>query len=329
MMVFAKKKQQGIEAKENPNIYLEQMAIKVRQLSPGEVAERFKDKGPFIPEMFPSKRTFEINGRVYGVTFKKRFLELRMDPKAKDLTVLKAYISVADAAIGKLSSMVENYDRKEFPLVIISEKPSRMIAGTHVMVGDDPFPSIASVIEVNKDELERLSNLPKNNLAGLYTATTATLKSIESTLLHEAIHDFRGHYFGSKRENLALLGGFLRDPAGNWSDHDRFEALSKALRDDQNPTKEQLEWAKRYKEHIEEWSKIAKILILELNKIFPKVAIPESRSGQLYLVTRLHSYYSEVPQEKRDEIFRGYIRLPDEKIDQIADDARQKFKLEF
>jgi hypothetical protein len=204
-----------------------------------------------------------------------------------------------------------------------------MIACTRTEVGDDPFPSVASVTEINKNELEKLSNLPKNKLAGLYTATAAALKSIQSTVLHEVIHDFRGHYFGSKKENLALLGDFLRDPELNWDNYDRFAALSKALRDDQNPTKEELKWAREYKEHIEEWSKIAKILILELNQIFPKIPIPESRSGQLDLVARLHSYYSEVPQEKRDEIFRRYIRLPDEKIDQIADNARQKFKLEF
>lgn len=239
----------GVAQAEKPNIFLEEMAVKVRQLPPPEAAERFKESGlsisdVFLEEAFPKKRTFEINGRVYGVAVKKGSFELRADPKIRDLTVLKAYIFLVDSAVDKFSKMVESYDRKEFPLVIAS-KPKSYVAGTYPLLGEGPFPSVASTIEVNKEELIELSNIPRNKSAASYPLTASTLKKIETDLLHELIHDFRARYFESRRENLSLLGDFLRDPAANW-DYNNFRDLSLTLRYDPSLTKEEFGFAKMF-----------------------------------------------------------------------------------
>ncbi|NYZ76236.1 hypothetical protein H0N98_03225 [Candidatus Micrarchaeota archaeon] len=317
---------------EKPNLFLEGMAIKVRQLSPLEVKKIFGDRPPaervlesnskkeyifgekegiFVQEkLFPDDSAFEINGRIYGVRLK--------GSGKHDTTSLKAFVYQLDKAAEKMSNIAEGYERKTFPIEIF---------GGHGM-----FASNEHITRIGEEHLKELSESFKH---GDYN----TAGEIQSIFFHELIHHFRGDIYGAikpsskSNESMPILGDFLYNPKrkefvdlfNNPESHEVYQELSVSAF-------ERIRTGKGlpgYRSHDKDWVNISKILLWEYKQLHPEFSIPESLLGQMKLVSRLPDLYENIPQEQRDAILKKYIKLPDEDIEKVATGRGRELKLKF
>lgn len=289
-----------VAVEEKPNIFLEEIAVKVRRLSPSELESRFKFWA--VKEMFPGNRSFEKDGRVYGITYAyENDVESSTVPIPKrfDETTLKLFIYNLDKAVGRFNGIAGNHARNDFPMEIDAGKDFHTFSGFQISAGDAYLEQLSKSIGTKK-----------------YAAASA---SVQSQFLHELVHDLRENLEQNRfRENLTQLAEFLYDPKTN---KDRNETFARAS---QNVLAGNM--ADSYDK---EWSGSLKILLWEYKQLHPDFSIPEKQEGLAELFKNLPILFGDVPQEKRNAILRKYLLMPDAEVDRLAASYGEKLGLKF
>jgi hypothetical protein len=287
-------------AQEKPNIFLEEIAVKVRRLSPSELDNKFKSWA--VKEMFPGNRSFVKDGRIYGITYAYENdvrVSTGLIPKRFDETTLKLLIYNLDKAVGRFNGMAVNHGRNDFPIEIDTESIFHTFSGYQISAGETYLEQLSKSIGTEK-----------------YAAVSA---SVQSQFLHELVHDLREFLDQNRfRENLTQLAEFLYDPKTNEYRNETF------VRASQNVLAGNM--ADSYDK---EWSGSLKILLWEYKQLHPDFSIPEKQEGLAELFKKLPSLFGDVPQEKRDAILKKYLLMSDEDIDKRVASYAGELKLKF
>ncbi|MCX6776746.1 MAG: hypothetical protein NTY73_02100 [Candidatus Micrarchaeota archaeon] len=295
---------------EKPNVFLEGIASRVRQLPPSElerigedrpesVRERVREK---IKNKFPPNLSFEINGRIYGITYNEGVRPL-------DLTVIKAFIYQLDVAASRFPTIEGcdpyTYSGKQLPIFV--DKGS---------LGYFQFYN-SFQIRIGRDDIEELAKFPKD-----YKDISML---IQSGAFHEYIHMLQVDLClnkmmprGSASELVSQLGEFLYNPKENKLVNDNFKGYVEGFRK-----------GEKIGEHGSDWITMTKILLWEYRQLTPSFSIPESREAQIDLISKLDSLYADMPQKQRDEIIKKYVVLSHDEIEKRSAACSKELNLKF
>jgi hypothetical protein len=292
-----------------PNIFLEDMATKVKQLTPSELRNALKDEPDGFKYFFQPDRSFGIKGRIYGVNCLEGVEQ--HDPK-----VLKAFIYHLDIATERLLSILESSSNPNSSKRLLRRVPLNI-------TNDDSMLWSGLRINCGKNYLDEFA---KNLGHGNYLTVVAEL---EADFFHELIHVSRGLSANPLSESLSLLGELLYDPKNN----SRFVGLANKLTDEVDSGRylhEPVFWGKyEANDHIRSWKVVAEILLWEYKQLHPNFSVPKSRADQIKLLYELPSRFAEFSQEQRDAILKEYFRKDDVQIERIASDNGKKLNLKF
>ncbi|MCX6775416.1 MAG: hypothetical protein NT130_01015 [Candidatus Micrarchaeota archaeon] len=303
-------KQTPPQMAEKPNLFLEEMASRVRQFSSSELKRIGEDRPEYVRERvrkrledkFPADLSFEINGRIYGVTYNEGVRPL-------DLTVVKAFIYQLDVAASRFPTIEGcdpyTYSGKQLPIFV--DRGS---------VGLFQFYN-SFQIRVGRDDIEDLAKFPKD-----YKDISM---QIQGCAFHEFMHMLRVDLClnnmipkGSARELVSQLGEFLYNPKENKMANDMFKKFIEGFRK-----------GEKIGYHGNDWITMARILLWEYRQLTPSFSIPESREAQIDLISKLDSVYAGMPPKQRDEIIKKYVVLSDEEIEKRSAACSKELNLKF
>jgi hypothetical protein len=298
--VIDKKAPQQVE---RSNIFLEEMASRVRQLSPAEALSVLNRTSWVVEAEARTKSFFEKEGRIYIIRFDNGI-------EHPDPQLLRAFVYQLDIAANRMESIID-YNKKFF-IIQIEKQEAFSSNEPCVIPGVD---GLQSTVFIGKNFIQELSKSFKSENYPVVST------DIQSRFFHELVHEHRKKFFDTTAESITQLGEFLYDPKTNENRNENFKITADFMFI-------HLKYG-GFDSHTIEWVNISKILLWEYKQLNPNFSIPTSLEDQRQLVAALHLFYKDVLQEQRDKILKTYITKSEREIRDIASDYGKKLGLKF